>query len=73
MRLTSVFLGLSIGLFSGTALAQTAAERAACQADAEKLCAGVKPGGGRIVQCLAKQADKLSPECRKVLQSHMPK
>lgn len=60
-------------MLSSAALAQTAAERAACQADAEKLCAGVKPGGGRIVQCLAKQLDKLSPECRKVLQSHMPK
>src|SRR5260370_29481549 len=29
-----------------------AAIRAACAQDAQKLCAGVQPGGGRIVACL---------------------
>jgi hypothetical protein len=27
------------------------AVRAACESDAQKLCAGVQPGGGRIVAC----------------------
>ncbi|TYR40258.1 hypothetical protein FY050_18485 [Phyllobacterium endophyticum] len=54
-------------------MAQTAAERTACMADFEKYCAGVIPGGGRVIECLAKQVDKLTPECRKVVQSHAPK
>ena len=54
-------------------MAQTAAERAACQADFEKFCPGVEPGGGRVVECLAKQLDKLTPECKTVVEAHMPK
>jgi hypothetical protein len=41
--------------------------RSACGADARTLCAGVAPGGGRIVQCLAANAAALSPACRDVL------
>ena len=37
----------------------------ACKADAEKLCAGVRPGEGRIVQCLKEHRKDLSPECKK--------
>ncbi|MBZ9601217.1 cysteine rich repeat-containing protein [Phyllobacterium sp. KW56] len=54
-------------------MAQTAAERAACMADFQKYCPGVMPGGGRVIECLAKQLDKLTPECKKVVQSHAPK
>ena len=64
---------IGIGLFCSTAIAQTAAERAACMADFQKYCPGVVPGGGRIIECLAKQLDKLTPECKKVVQSHAPK
>jgi hypothetical protein len=41
--------------------------RSACGADARTLCAGVDPGGGRILQCLASNATSLSPDCRSVL------
>jgi hypothetical protein len=41
--------------------------RSACGADVRTLCAGVDPGGGRILQCLAANASSLSPECRSVL------
>jgi hypothetical protein len=41
--------------------------RSACGADVRALCAGVAPGGGRIVQCLAVRSASLSPDCRAVL------
>jgi hypothetical protein len=41
--------------------------RSACGADIRTLCAGVAPGGGRIVQCVASNAASLSPACKDVL------
>jgi len=41
--------------------------RSACGADVRTLCAGVDPGGGRILQCLISNASSLSPDCRAVL------
>src|SRR5580704_4407398 len=41
-----------------------AAIRAACAEDAQKLCAGVPPGGGRIVACLKEHRDSLSDRCK---------
>ena len=35
--------------------------RSACGGDVRTLCAGVPPGGGRIMECLATQAASLSP------------
>ncbi len=43
---------------------QLAAIRAACAADAQKFCAGVQPGGGRIVACLKEHKDSLSDQCK---------
>ena len=54
---------------SGSAYSQdlTAEQRSACMGDYEKFCKGVAPGGGRIIACLSKSSDKLTPECKKVL------
>jgi hypothetical protein len=44
-----------------------AAERSAmqvCRADAQKHCAGVAPGGGRVVACLRSHEAVLAPECK---------
>lgn len=41
--------------------------RSACGADIRRLCAGMAPGGGRIVQCVASNAASLSPACKDVL------
>lgn len=45
----------------------TAEQRNACKGDYEKFCTGIMPGGGRIIACLAKQSDKLTAACKKVL------
>jgi hypothetical protein len=56
--------------FSSAAFAQDAQpHRGACHADAEKLCAGIEHGGGRILNCLAGQKDKLSDDCRKSMEA----
>ena len=41
--------------------------RSACGADVRSLCAGVAPGGGRIIQCISNNAASLSPACKDVL------
>ena len=53
------------------ALAQdiTASEREACKADYEAFCRGTFPGGGRIIKCLASHYAKLTPACKKIVDS----
>jgi hypothetical protein len=41
--------------------------RAACQTDAQNLCAGVQAGGGRIVSCLVQHKDAVSDTCKQAL------
>ena len=36
----------------------------ACQADAQKFCSDVKPGGGRILACLKNHTGDLAPACQ---------
>lgn len=36
----------------------------ACAKDISKFCAGVKPGGGRLIKCLKPHVKELAPECR---------
>jgi hypothetical protein len=55
--------------FSSMAFAQESGHRGACRGDAQRLCAGVEHGGGRILDCLAGQKDKLSDDCRKMVES----
>jgi len=50
---------------SALAQDQLAAIRAACAEDAQRLCAGVPQGGGRIVACLKAHQDSLSDQCKK--------
>ena len=44
-----------------------------CAKDIEKFCAGVKPGGGRLIKCLNPHMDELTPACREKLQSFTAK
>jgi hypothetical protein len=41
--------------------------RSACEADVAKLCAGVQPGGGRIMQCLAQHKTEVSDNCKQAI------
>ncbi len=69
MRYALLALILLFGSLATPASAQSAAERAACEADAKKVCPGVRPIGGQLLDCLAKQKDKLSDACKKVVDS----
>ena len=64
-----ITIAASALLFASGTFAQelTAAQRDACKGDYEKYCKSVVPGGGRIIACLAKESDKLTPACKKVL------
>lgn len=41
--------------------------RTACAADVRTLCAGVQPGGGRIIQCMQEKNEQLSEGCKNAL------
>jgi hypothetical protein len=40
-----------------------------CKADLQRLCQGIQPGGGRLMQCLKANENNLSVGCAKELQS----
>lgn len=65
-------LSLAIAVASCAMIMPAAAQEAgnarkACRADYDKFCTSVSPGGGRIRQCLADNADKLTAECRAIV------
>ena len=39
----------------------------ACAGDVKTLCPGVEPGGGRLMQCLHQNSEKVSPKCKSAL------
>ncbi|CAI4033342.1 hypothetical protein DNFV4_03778 [Nitrospira tepida] len=47
--------------------------RQACGDDVKRFCEGVKPGEGRIVQCLEQHATDLSQDCSELMQRRMQK
>lgn len=40
----------------------------ACAEDVKTLCPGVKPGEGRIIQCLKEHRQEVSPSCSEMMQ-----
>jgi hypothetical protein len=38
-----------------------------CRADFQRLCAGVRPGGGRGLACLQQHVSEVTPQCQGVL------
>ncbi|MBI5451258.1 MAG: hypothetical protein HY940_07865 [Gammaproteobacteria bacterium] len=47
-----------------TQMAAAESDDQSCQPDIKKFCADVKPGGGRIIQCLKKHDAELSEACK---------
>ncbi len=45
--------------------------RKACAEDVKRLCANVKPGEGRIAQCLKAHTQDLSPTCAETVQQRI--
>jgi hypothetical protein len=41
--------------------------RAACASDIQNFCAGVQPGGGRILACLKQHKDQVSDGCKQAV------
>ena len=61
-RLLAPSMFITCALIVQSALA-TADERP-CRADIRKYCTDVKPGGGRVAECLRKHQEELSTECK---------
>lgn len=40
-----------------------------CDAEVTRLCTGIEPGEGRIVNCLKEHVNEVNEECRRVLGS----
>jgi Cysteine rich repeat len=67
LRIVLTSVAVLCASYAAYAQELTAAQRSACMGDYEKYCKGVTPGGGRIIACLSKQSDKLTPACKTVL------
>ncbi|CAK0775115.1 Cysteine rich repeat-containing protein [uncultured Gammaproteobacteria bacterium] len=55
---------IALGLLAGSAWAQMAEVSPACVADVKKFCTAVKPGQGKMTECLKKNEEQLTPECK---------
>ena len=42
--------------------------RTYCMSDIERVCKGIKPGGGRIIRCLKANKKEMSVGCAQALQ-----
>ncbi|MBR0956952.1 cysteine rich repeat-containing protein [Bradyrhizobium japonicum] len=67
-KLSFVAIALVVA-FSGGVSAQSSDPRGACKADYDKFCAGIAPGGGRVVACLNGKRDELSAACKTAIDS----
>jgi len=58
---------LSLAVISPGSTQAAKAPLTLCKADAEKICAGIAPGDGRIIACLKLHKDEVSVGCAKAL------
>jgi hypothetical protein len=73
MLIRNALLVVACTFVAGNTLAQQAPAGKAkgrdqvCNADAKKFCSDVRPGGGRVYQCLTSHNAELVPACREQL------
>lgn len=68
----SLMIGLADAASAAPTAAQQAAIRSACPNDFRSYCSGVSPGGAAALQCLEKNAAKLSSACQSAVKAVMP-
>ncbi len=51
-------------------LAKIAQAKKICETDIQKFCAEVKPGEGRILDCMVAKKEQLTPECRQQIDKY---
>jgi hypothetical protein len=66
-KLTATVAFSLAAFFLSGSMPANAQALAYCKADAQRLCPGVPPGGGRLVKCLKAQANEVSIGCAKEL------
>ena len=66
-RKSALMLSLAITLAGSAAPSFAAGQLAYCRADAERLCPGVRPGGGALKKCLKEHENEVSIGCAKEL------
>jgi Cysteine rich repeat len=57
-------IGTALLFLGSAAIAQDRAVARACAADIKALCAGIQPGGERIVACIKSNFEKLTEPCQ---------
>ena len=69
MRRMSRTVGMLVGVIVCTLVAggaTLAGQANPCADDMKKLCAGVQPGGGKLLACMKEHESELSPQCQAV-------
>lgn len=70
MKIQKIFIFiLGLGVFSISGLMA----KNECKQDRVNFCKDIKPGEGRIFQCLVNNFDKLSPECKSKVEKNKQK
>lgn len=68
LSVTAVCL-LALFSFAASGPIGHAQQFAYCKNDVRRLCAGIRPGGGRLAQCLKAQENEVSIGCAKELKN----
>lgn len=67
LSLACAGLLVSVAAHAAEAAPSAADVAAACKADVEKYCPGIKPGDGTLKACMKEHRKELSPDCKKEL------
>jgi len=71
MLFKSTFAIAVVAFFPGFALAEPGPLHEACRNDVKALCGSVRPGGGRIRDCMREHRAQLSNACKLAIADRM--